>query len=244
MRPDSPDVHELGRVLLEVDAVDAHVAQMPAAGTAGCRTGRSGSPWRGPDRSSSCGGRSSAARSRSPAPSPSSSRRVTAWALVTGSVPGRPRQTGQVRVLGSSPKLSSQPQNIFVRVLSWTWISRPMTGSYSCHANASDAVEADRLLERVRRVEDAVLAERRAGDLEADRQALGEPVRDRDRRDAGERHRHRAEVVEVHRERVGGLGAELEGDARRGRRDDEVEAAPRRSSKSRAISVRTFCALP
>ena len=30
MRPDSPDVHELGRVLLEVDAVDAHVAQMPA----------------------------------------------------------------------------------------------------------------------------------------------------------------------------------------------------------------------
>ena len=52
-----------------------------------------------------------------------------AWALATGSVPGRPRQTGQVRVLGSSPKLSSQPQNIFVRVLSWTWISRPMTGS-------------------------------------------------------------------------------------------------------------------
>ena len=55
--------------------------------------------------------------------------KCTAWALVTGSVPGRPRQTGQVRVLGSSPKLSSQPQNIFVRVLSWTWISRPMTGS-------------------------------------------------------------------------------------------------------------------
>ena len=53
----------------------------------------------------------------------------TAWALVTGSVPGRPRQTGQVRVLGSSPKLSAQPQNIFVRVLSWTWISRPITGS-------------------------------------------------------------------------------------------------------------------
>ena len=52
-----------------------------------------------------------------------------ACALATGSVPGSPRQTGQVRVLGSSPKLSSQPQNIFVRVLSWTWISRPMTGS-------------------------------------------------------------------------------------------------------------------
>ena len=88
-------------------------------------------------------------------------------------------------------------------------------------------VEADRLLERVRGVEDAVLAERRAGELEAGRQALAEPVRDRDRRDAGEAHRHRAVVVEVHRQRVGGLGAELEGDAGRGRRDDEVEARER-----------------
>jgi hypothetical protein len=53
----------------------------------------------------------------------------TAWALSTGSAPGRPRQVGQVRVLGGSPKPTSQPQNIFVRVESWTWISRPMTGS-------------------------------------------------------------------------------------------------------------------
>ena len=50
-------------------------------------------------------------------------------ALTTGSAPGRPRQTSQVRVFGSSPKLSSQPQNIFVRVESCTWISSPMTGS-------------------------------------------------------------------------------------------------------------------
>ena len=34
-------------------------------------------------------------------------------------------------MLGGSPKLSAQPQNIFVRVSSWTWISRPMTGSQS-----------------------------------------------------------------------------------------------------------------
>jgi hypothetical protein len=46
-----------------------------------------------------------------------------------GQLAGRPRQTSQVCVLGGSPKDSSQPQNIFVRVLSWTWISRPMTGS-------------------------------------------------------------------------------------------------------------------
>ena len=32
-------------------------------------------------------------------------------------------------MLGGSPNDSSQPQNIFVRVESWTWISSPMTGS-------------------------------------------------------------------------------------------------------------------
>ena len=57
------------------------------------------------------------------------SPKCTARALTTGSVPGRPRQTGQVRVLGSSPKDSAQEQNIFVLVESWTWISSPMTGS-------------------------------------------------------------------------------------------------------------------
>ena len=57
------------------------------------------------------------------------SAKWTASAFVTGSVPGWPRQTGQVCVFGSSPKESAQPQNIFVRVLSWTWISMPMTGS-------------------------------------------------------------------------------------------------------------------
>ena len=55
--------------------------------------------------------------------------KCTASAFVTGSVPGWPRQTGQVRVLGASPNDSAQPQNIFVRVLSCTWISTPMTGS-------------------------------------------------------------------------------------------------------------------
>ena len=32
-------------------------------------------------------------------------------------------------MFGGSPKLSSQPQNILVRVASWTWISSPITGS-------------------------------------------------------------------------------------------------------------------
>jgi hypothetical protein len=42
--------------------------------------------------------------------------KYTAPALATGKLPGSPRQTGQVRVFGGSPKDSSQPQNIFVAV--------------------------------------------------------------------------------------------------------------------------------
>jgi hypothetical protein len=68
------------------------------------------------------------ARSHSSA-SPIVSTLRIACSFATGSAPGSARQTGQVRVLGSSPNDSSQPQNIFVRVASWTWISRPMTGS-------------------------------------------------------------------------------------------------------------------
>src|SRR5262245_27455346 len=108
-----------------------------------------------------------------------------ASALVTGSAPGRPRQTGQVCVLGGAPNSSGQPQNIFVLVWSWTWISRPMTVSNSVVslivlAPRRRAVEAERLLQRVGGAQDAVLAERRAGDLEADRQPLAQPVGDRD----------------------------------------------------------------
>src|SRR6266849_3006539 len=54
----------------------------------------------------------------------------TARLLRTGRVPGRPRQTGQTLVFGGSPKRVEQPQKILVRVRSWTWTSRPITGSY------------------------------------------------------------------------------------------------------------------
>src|SRR4051812_35443073 len=66
-----------------------------------------------------------------PRASPSLIVHSTARRLGTGSEPGWPRQTGHVRVFGSAPKPDSQRQNIFVRVFSWTWISRPMTGSHS-----------------------------------------------------------------------------------------------------------------
>ncbi len=52
-----------------------------------------------------------------------------ALAFTTGSEPGRPRQTGQVCVLGSAPNTVEQPQNIFEAVFSSTWTSRPSTGS-------------------------------------------------------------------------------------------------------------------
>ena len=53
----------------------------------------------------------------------------TASSPSTGRAPGRPRQTGQVWVLGGSPKLVAQPQNALVRVRSWACTSSPMTGS-------------------------------------------------------------------------------------------------------------------
>jgi hypothetical protein len=76
-------------------------------------------------------------------------------------------------------------------------------------------------------VEQALLGESRACELESDREIVAQPRRDRDRRDPRERHRDCAEVVEVHGQGVVGLGAELEGRPRAGRRDDEVKALER-----------------
>ena len=48
----------------------------------------------------------------------------------TGSTPGSPVQTGQMLVLGGSFQESAlQEQKILVVVLSWMWVSRPMTAS-------------------------------------------------------------------------------------------------------------------
>jgi len=54
----------------------------------------------------------------------------TARPLMTGSAPGRPRQTGQQWLLGEAPSYAvEQAQNIFDAVRSWQWISMPMTAS-------------------------------------------------------------------------------------------------------------------
>ena len=81
--------------------------------------------------------------------------------------------------LGSSPKESSQPQNIFVRVASWTWISSPITGFAAPPSQPPTPAPARRskpiaLLERVGGLEQLRLGEGRRGDLQADRQ-LGPP---------------------------------------------------------------------
>src|SRR5260370_7045736 len=69
----------------------------------------------------------------------------TARLFKTGRGPGRPRHTGQTFVWGGSPKRVEQPQKIFVLVSSWTWTSRPMTGSYfgSTSGAIAAASEAD-----------------------------------------------------------------------------------------------------
>jgi hypothetical protein len=58
----------------------------------------------------------------------------TARRLMTGRVPGSPRQTGQTRVFGSSVPSAGgavgQEQNILESVRSWAWTSIPMTVSY------------------------------------------------------------------------------------------------------------------
>jgi hypothetical protein len=49
--------------------------------------------------------------------------------LKTGNAPGKPRQTGQVFVLGGDPNAVEQEQKILVLVKSCAWTSRPMTAS-------------------------------------------------------------------------------------------------------------------
>jgi hypothetical protein len=53
---------------------------------------------------------------------------VTAWRLVTGNVPGKPRQTGHVAELAGAPTMTGHEQKSFDRVWSWAWTSSPMTG--------------------------------------------------------------------------------------------------------------------
>ncbi len=68
----------------------------------------------------------------------------TAPSFRTGSAPGKPRQTGHVRVFGSASATSvEQPQKIFVSVSSWTWTSSPMTVASSRLRDACAVIVRD-----------------------------------------------------------------------------------------------------
>jgi len=43
-----------------------------------------------------------------------------AWRFITGSDPGKPRQTGHVAEFGGKPNCVEHPQNSFVFVSNWT----------------------------------------------------------------------------------------------------------------------------
>jgi hypothetical protein len=53
---------------------------------------------------------------------------MTARRFKTGSVPGKPRQTGHVAELAGAPTVTGQEQKSFELVWSWAWTSSPMTG--------------------------------------------------------------------------------------------------------------------
>src|ERR1700688_2240185 len=63
----------------------------------------------------------------------------TAALLITGSVPGMPRQISQTLELGGSPsRPMAHPQNILLRVVGCTWTSMPMTTSQGALDKGSD----------------------------------------------------------------------------------------------------------
>src|SRR5574340_148855 len=73
---------------------------------------------------------------RPPTARPKRMARSTAPRLSTGSTPGSARSTAQAWALGSAPKVVAAPEKIFDRVLSWAWVSSPMTISQSLKAMA------------------------------------------------------------------------------------------------------------
>ena len=221
-------------------------------GTAARRTGRSDSPWAGRDRSSSCGGRSSAARARSRAPARSSARSGRRARWRRAALPGSPRQTGQVRVFGrlAEGQLAAAEHLRRGRQLDVDLEADDrlvaLATALQAQTRAGPASKRDRRARARGRRRAGVLAERGPSELQP---APGSPVArgphgDRDRRDAGQRHRHRAVVVEVHRERVGQSSRRAR-NATVGAVGVTIKSTRSKArAKSSAIFVRTRCARP
>ncbi len=86
-----------------------------------------------------------------------------------------------------------------------------------------DEVEAERGLERMADLEEAVLGELRAEDLQADGEPVRQAARNREPRQPGHVRRDREHVREVHGQRVLGLLPEAERHRRRRRAEEHVE---------------------
>src|SRR5580704_4435463 len=151
----------------------------------------------------------------------------TACRFSTGSTPGIPMHRGQTFSLGAAPNAVEHPQNIFDLVERCAWTSRPITASYFSVFMISN-------FQRMRRkgaesfvgvadTEHDFLAERRADDLQSDRQT-GPIIAAwyRHSRQSREVHRNRENVREIHRQRVVGFFAKLERGGRRDRRHHDV----------------------
>ena len=199
------------------------------------------------DRSSSCGGRSTARAPSKCSASPTRSASSTAFSFSTGSEPGSPRHTGQTLVFGSAPNSLRQPQNSFVAVASSQCTSSPIDGlprHAVVVAVVARCVLARASLDRSGDAEHHRFAERGREHLHADRQAAAHRVPNGTDIAGwpGEVRRDRAHVAA--------------GTSRAGRRSSRrartrpsatsARAARRsartRASKSRMISVRTRCA--
>ena len=197
-RPAHVDV--LRGVLLEVRAHDPTASSpsgtverhLPSTQRAR-RTGRSGSPSAGRDRSSSCAKDAPLDDAHSSA-LPEEHRHLDR-------APVRHRQRAREREAdGAGARVlrrrtsSSQRQNIFVRVFRWTWISRPMTVGSSIEA-LRNVVEVERALEGMAARKSRFSENCGADQLEADREALREAARDSGREalpcSAGSRARRR-----------------------------------------------------
>ena len=156
----------------------------------------------------------------------------TARWLSTGSDPGRPRQTGQTLVLGSSPNMLGHPQNSLVAVLSSQWTSSPMTIShpgFMTGPSAADRPAAARggaAASTTAATLNRVLSDR-AGPSSCT--PTGRPSSpgaegDADGRVPGQVGGDGAHVGEVHGQRVAGLGPEGEGGGGGGGAEQDVAA--------------------
>src|SRR5215468_3221137 len=105
--------------------------------------------------------------------------RSTAPRFATGSVPGSAMSTAEACVFGAAPKAVAAPENIFERVESCAWVSRPTTISQSTGFAPSAGERGGRALILVRDVEHSRFTEIAADQVQPDRQPVrAEPAGD------------------------------------------------------------------